>query len=92
MADTETSATIPLGQRIKAAGPVANPAAAERLLETLIEAADADGWRETLDAAWPALAPVAGASPYLAGLMRRRPGPASPSRRNRRGCRPRVAR
>ena len=73
MADTETSATIPLGQRIKAAGPVANPAAAERLLETLIEAADADGWRETLDAAWPALAPVAGASPYLAGLMRRRP-------------------
>ncbi|MFN3879513.1 MAG: bifunctional [glutamine synthetase] adenylyltransferase/[glutamine synthetase]-adenylyl-L-tyrosine phosphorylase [Brevundimonas sp.] len=73
MADTATSASIPLGQRIKPAGPVANTAAADRLLESLIEAADADGWRDTLDAAWPALAPVAGASPYLAGLMRRRP-------------------
>jgi [glutamine synthetase] adenylyltransferase / [glutamine synthetase]-adenylyl-L-tyrosine phosphorylase len=73
MADTATSAPIQLGQQIKAAGPVADPAAAERLLETLAQAADADGWRDTLDAAWPALASVAGASPYLAGLMRRRP-------------------
>nr|WP_224761059.1 hypothetical protein [Brevundimonas aurantiaca] len=48
MADTATSAPIQLGQQIKAAGPVADPAAAERLLETLAQAADADGWRDTL--------------------------------------------
>ena len=71
MAHPETS--IPLADSLTPAGPVANPAAADRLHETLTEAADADGWRETLDPAWPALAPVAGASPYLAGLMRRRP-------------------
>jgi len=71
MAHPETP--IPLAYSLTPAGPVTNIAAAERLHETLIQAADADGWRETLDAAWPALAPVAGASPYLAGLMRRRP-------------------
>ncbi|KQR61014.1 bifunctional [glutamine synthetase] adenylyltransferase/[glutamine synthetase]-adenylyl-L-tyrosine phosphorylase [Brevundimonas sp. Leaf168] len=71
MAHPETS--IPLADSLTPAGPVTNIAAADRLHETLTEAADADGWRETLDAAWPALAPVAGASPYLAGLMRRRP-------------------
>jgi len=65
--------SLPLADSLIAAGPVTNIAAADRLHETLTEAADADGWRETLDAAWPALAPVAGASPYLAGLMRRRP-------------------
>ena len=37
------------------------------------EAADADGWRATLDAAWAALEPVFAASPYLAGLARRWP-------------------
>jgi [glutamine synthetase] adenylyltransferase / [glutamine synthetase]-adenylyl-L-tyrosine phosphorylase len=62
-----------LCKSLKPAGPVTNIAAADRLHETLIQAADADGWRETLDAAWPVLAPVAGSSPYLAGLMRRRP-------------------
>ncbi|MDZ4365215.1 MAG: bifunctional [glutamine synthetase] adenylyltransferase/[glutamine synthetase]-adenylyl-L-tyrosine phosphorylase [Brevundimonas sp.] len=54
-------------------GPVFDPGAAERAREPLGEAAEADGWRSTLDAAWPALAPVFGASPYLAGLARRRP-------------------
>ena len=73
MPDTEPSTQVVLGRSIKAAGPVASPVAADRLLESLAEAADTDGWRDTLDAAWPALAPVAGASPYLAGLMRRRP-------------------
>ena len=53
----------PLFEILSPAGPVANSAAAERLQETLTQAADADGWRATLDAAWPALAPVAGASP-----------------------------
>ena len=71
MPDNESS--VPLYRDMKPAGPVVDAAAAERLLETLIQTADADGWRETLDTAWPALAPVAGASPYLAGLMRRRP-------------------
>ena len=71
MPDNESS--VPLYRDMKPAGPVVDAAAAERLLETLIQTADADGWREALDAAWPALAPVAGASPYLAGLMRRRP-------------------
>jgi glutamate-ammonia-ligase adenylyltransferase len=32
--------------------------------------ATAEGWAEGLDAAWPALAPVFAASPYLAGLAR----------------------
>ena len=40
---------------------------------TLRAAAQGDGWIDLLEAAWPALAPVAGASPYLSGLMRRRP-------------------
>ena len=63
----------PLFQDLRPAGPVANPAAADRLHEALTEAARTDGWSDTLTAAWPALAPVAGASPYLSGLMRRRP-------------------
>ena len=63
----------PLFQSLAPAGPVANPAAADRLQEALTEAAAADGWSDTLTAAWPALAPVSGASPYLTGLMRRRP-------------------
>ena len=69
----ETKTSVPLAHSLTPAGPVANPAAAERLHETLAEASAADGWTATLEAAWPALAPVAGASPYLAGLMRRRP-------------------
>ena len=63
----------PLFQSLAPAGPVVDPEAAGRLHETLSAAAQADGWTDTLTAAWPALAPVAGAAPYLAGLMRRRP-------------------
>jgi glutamate-ammonia-ligase adenylyltransferase len=47
--------------------------AAEHAHEALAEAAQAHGWPETLDEAWPALEPVFAASPYLAGLARRRP-------------------
>ena len=61
----ETKTSVPLAHSLVPAGPVADPAAAERLHETLFEAAASDGWRDTLDAAWPALASVAGASPYL---------------------------
>jgi glutamate-ammonia-ligase adenylyltransferase len=60
----------PLVDRFSPCGPVIDAAAAERAREILIPAADAAGWRDLLDRAWPALAPVFGASPYLAGLAR----------------------
>ena len=62
-----------LATRLQPCGPVRDAEAAARLHERLIEAADADGWRATLDAAWDALLPVFAASPYLAGLARRWP-------------------
>lgn len=62
-----------LAGRLQPCGPVRDAEAAGRLHERLIEAADADGWRATLDAAWGALSPVFAASPYLAGLARRWP-------------------
>jgi [glutamine synthetase] adenylyltransferase / [glutamine synthetase]-adenylyl-L-tyrosine phosphorylase len=54
-------------------GPVIDAGAADRAREVLSEAADASGWRDLLEQAWPALAPVFGASPYLAGLARGMP-------------------
>nr|WP_303705794.1 bifunctional [glutamine synthetase] adenylyltransferase/[glutamine synthetase]-adenylyl-L-tyrosine phosphorylase [Brevundimonas naejangsanensis] len=62
-----------LAARLQPCGPVRDAEAAARLQERLIEAAGADGWRATLDAAWGALLPVFAASPYLAGLARRWP-------------------
>ncbi|WP_303697530.1 bifunctional [glutamine synthetase] adenylyltransferase/[glutamine synthetase]-adenylyl-L-tyrosine phosphorylase [Brevundimonas naejangsanensis] len=62
-----------LAARLQPCGPVRDAEAAARLHGRLIEAADADGWRTTLDAAWGALEPVFAASPYLAGLARRWP-------------------
>jgi len=62
-----------LAKRLQPCGPVRDAEAAARLHERLAEAADADGWRATLDAAWAALEPVFAASPYLAGLARRWP-------------------
>ncbi len=59
-----------LAERLTPCGPVIDAKAAERTREILTEKlADAP----TLGAAWPALAPVFGASPYLSGLARRRP-------------------
>ncbi|HEY9235266.1 MAG TPA: glutamine-synthetase adenylyltransferase, partial [Phenylobacterium sp.] len=52
-------------------GPIADPKAAERARNVLVEAAVRDGWEDLLDKAWPALAPVFGASPYLTSLARR---------------------
>ncbi|MCS6622984.1 bifunctional [glutamine synthetase] adenylyltransferase/[glutamine synthetase]-adenylyl-L-tyrosine phosphorylase [Roseibacterium beibuensis] len=54
-------------------GPVVDPEAADRARERLAEPASEGGWLATLDAAWPALAPVFAASPYLFGLARRWP-------------------
>ena len=63
-----------LGFRLKPCGPVLDAKAAGRVLAGL-QAAEGDAGcvKAALDAAWPALAPVFGASPYLAGLARRRP-------------------
>jgi glutamate-ammonia-ligase adenylyltransferase len=54
-------------------GPVIDRRAAERIRGVLEAAAGAGGWTDALVAAWPALEPVFGASPYLAGLVRQRP-------------------
>ncbi|MBS0295455.1 MAG: bifunctional [glutamine synthetase] adenylyltransferase/[glutamine synthetase]-adenylyl-L-tyrosine phosphorylase [Proteobacteria bacterium] len=58
---------------ISPCGPVIDAAAAERTREALADAADAAGWRDCLDEAWPALQPVFAASPYLARLARTSP-------------------
>jgi len=62
-----------LADMLRPCGPTADPKAAERALEIIAPTADAEGWSAALQAAWPALAPVFGASSYLAGLARRRP-------------------
>ena len=49
-------------------------ALAARLRDLLVASAGADGWRDRLDVAWPALEPVFGASRYLGSLVRRAPG------------------
>ncbi|WP_371134667.1 bifunctional [glutamine synthetase] adenylyltransferase/[glutamine synthetase]-adenylyl-L-tyrosine phosphorylase [Phenylobacterium sp.] len=54
-------------------GPVFDAKAAQRPHEILTAASQAEGWADRLDKAWPALAPVFGASDYLAGLARREP-------------------
>ena len=48
--------------RLRPCGPVVDAAAARRGRERL-------GGSAAVEAAWPALAPVVAASPYLAGLM-----------------------
>lgn len=62
-----------LAQLIGPCGPVVDKAGAERSRESLAKAAAKDGWSHTLDLAWPALAPVFAASPYLSGLARQKP-------------------
>lgn len=59
---------------LRPCGPVADPKAADRARNFLTEPAARDGWSDLLEQAWPALAPVFGASPYLTGLARRDPG------------------
>jgi glutamate-ammonia-ligase adenylyltransferase len=58
-----------LAGQLRPCGPVVDAKAAERVRETVAEAV----WNARLDAAWPALEPVFGASPYLASLARRDP-------------------
>jgi len=58
---------------LRPCGPIVDAAAAERAHERLSEAAAEGGWSDTLQVAWPVLAPVFSASPYLFGLARRWP-------------------
>ncbi|MBS0363922.1 MAG: bifunctional [glutamine synthetase] adenylyltransferase/[glutamine synthetase]-adenylyl-L-tyrosine phosphorylase [Proteobacteria bacterium] len=58
-----------LADQLKPCGPDVEPKAAERLRTVLAEEVSSD----RLAAAWPALAPVFAASPYLASLARRDP-------------------
>ncbi|HLZ84619.1 MAG TPA: glutamine-synthetase adenylyltransferase, partial [Caulobacteraceae bacterium] len=58
---------------ISPCGPVIDPAAAARALERLEPGAEAGGWGLDLRHAWPALAPIFAASPYLASLASRSP-------------------
>jgi glutamate-ammonia-ligase adenylyltransferase len=69
----EQISPAPLVGRLAPCGPVADPKAAERGRTVLTEAAARDGWSELLEQAWPSLAPVFGASPYLTSLARRDP-------------------
>src|SRR4051812_45996998 len=59
-----------LADLLQPCGPVVDAKAAERLRSVVAEA----GWTPALEQAWPAMAPVFAASPYLANLVRRDPG------------------
>jgi glutamate-ammonia-ligase adenylyltransferase len=63
----------PLLERLTPRGPVVDAKAAARARERLSAAAGPAGWLASLDLAWPALAPVFSASPYLASLATRAP-------------------
>ena len=71
--NTAIMAGMSLWQRLKPCGPVADLAAAQRTRAVLLPVAQEAGWEEVLKGAWLALAPVFGASGYLAGLARRSP-------------------
>ncbi len=58
-----------LGLRLVPCGPVVDEAAAVRAREMIAETV----WNDTLETAWPALAPIFAASPYLTSLARRDP-------------------
>ncbi|MGH6910925.1 MAG: bifunctional [glutamine synthetase] adenylyltransferase/[glutamine synthetase]-adenylyl-L-tyrosine phosphorylase, partial [Phenylobacterium sp.] len=58
-----------LVDQMKPCGPVADEKAAERASNVVAEALGP----ELLETAWPALAPIFGASPYLVSLARRDP-------------------
>jgi glutamate-ammonia-ligase adenylyltransferase len=63
-----------LADVLRPCGPVIDEPARRRAFETLIRAAERDGWGDLLSRAEAALGPVFAASPYLAGLAVRAPG------------------
>lgn len=58
---------------LRVCGPVVDADAVARARERLRESVSGQGGADLLDAAWPALAPIFSASPYLFGLARRWP-------------------
>ena len=70
MADALFSSLL---DRLHPCGPVLAGSNSDFVFDMLYEAAKAEGWRDVLTQAEPALRPVAAASPYLSGLMRRDP-------------------
>jgi glutamate-ammonia-ligase adenylyltransferase len=62
-----------LHQAIRPCGPIVDEAACQRAHERLSALAADRRWSELLEEAWPALAPVFAASPYLLSLARRWP-------------------
>ncbi len=63
----------PLGERIAACGPILDPEAAARTLDRIHAAGLERASLGAVSAAWPAMAPVFAASPYLAALAARQP-------------------
>jgi glutamate-ammonia-ligase adenylyltransferase len=63
----------PLIETLTACGPVVDEFVATRAWDRLFGAAREAGWAENLARAWPALAPIFSASPYLSGLAGRDP-------------------
>ncbi len=68
-----TGGLAPMFEQLSPCGPVTDEAMAERAYDRLAGAAGEGGLSRMLDVAWPALAPVFGASPYLARLATQRP-------------------
>ena len=62
-----------LVERLHPCGPIINETAADYAMSDLFEVASAEGWRDVLRRAEPALRPVFSASPYLTSLCRRDP-------------------
>src|SRR5215472_9455498 len=62
--ETTAAQPLPLADRLAPCGPVIDAAAAERAREAI-------GASSVVERAWPALAPVCAASPYLARLAAR---------------------
>ncbi len=62
-------ATASLGRSLGVCGPIVDAAAAARARDRL----EAAGWDDGLEQAWPALAPIFAAAPYLAALATRAP-------------------
>ncbi len=63
----------PLRDVIRPPGPVADSEAEGRAHSRLAQAAETAEWGDVLEGAWPALAPIFSASPYLFGIARRWP-------------------
>ena len=71
--DMEVEPQASVAAPLTPCGPIVDAKAAERTRTVIEREAREEGWIDTLDAAWPSLAPVFAASPYLASLARQQP-------------------